>query len=389
VSPLAAAHQLLGLMGMVLLGVAGGYTAVALLASLVWHLRSLRRPREGWRPAVTILKPLCGAEPELLENLRSYCRQDYPEFQMVLGVRDGADRALESVARLRQEFPQLQIEVVIAETQHGSNRKVSNLLNMLPHARHDVLIITDSDTRVRAGYLDSVAAPLSERRIGLVTCLYRCVPAGGLWSRLGAMYINDWYMPSVMLAWLFGHREYVSGQTIALRRETLDAMGGLRAIANHLADDYQLGKAVRGLGQRTVLSHCVVTTVEQQPGGADLMGHELRWMRTLRSLAPAGFRFVFVSFTLPLVLIGYVLASLSAHVGGPTVLAAATLAGRVMLSWLPRLAERRIPLSDLLLLPVRDLLLCWTWSRAFFGSRVRWRGCEFEVDRHGVMRSSL
>lgn len=385
---LIAAHQLLALLGMVLLGLAGGYTAVALLASVVWHLRGLRRPAEGWRPAVTILKPLCGAEPELLENLRSYCRQDYPEFQIVLGVRDGADRALESVERLRQEFPQVQIDVVIAETQHGSNRKVSNLLNMLPHARHDVLIIADSDTRVRAGYLASVAAPLSDGCVGLVTCLYRCIPAGGLWSRFGAMYINDWYMPSVMLAWLFGHREYVSGQTIALRRETLQAIGGLRAIADHLADDYQLGKAVRGLGQRTVLSHCVVTTVEEQPGAAELMSHELRWMRTLRSLAPGGFRFLFVSFSLPLMLIGYAFASLSAPVGGLSVLAAAALAGRMMLSWLPRLAERRIPLSDLLLLPVRDLLLCWTWSRAFSGSRIRWRGCEFEVDRHGVMRSS-
>jgi ceramide glucosyltransferase len=385
---LAGLHPLWTLLGLVLLGVAAGYTGFSLVASLVWHLRSVPRSAERWRPAVTILKPLCGTEPELLENLRSYCRQDYPQFQIVLGVQDASDPALESVAQLRQEYPRLQIDVVIAETQHGANRKISNLLNMLPHARHDILIIADSDTRVRAGYLDSVATPLSDKRIGLVTCLYRCIPARGLWSRLGAMYINDWYMPAVMLAWLFGQREYVSGQTIALRRDTLDAMGGLRPIADYLADDYELGAAVRGLGQRTVLSPFVVTTVEYQPGRSELVDHELRWMRTLRGVAPAGFRFLFLSFTLPLTLIGFALAGMASH-AGVTVIAAATLAGRVLLSCLPRIVERRIPVSDLILLPLRDLLLCWIWLHAFLGSRVRWRGYEFEVDRHGAMRGSV
>jgi ceramide glucosyltransferase len=382
-----AAHQLWALAGLVLLGVAAAYTAVAVLASVVWHLRALRLPTGAWRPAVTILKPLCGAEPELLENLRSYCRQDYPQFQIVFGLRDGSDPAVETIERLRQEFPAVQIDVVIAETQHGSNRKVSNLINMLPRARHEILIIADSDTRVRAGYFDGVTAALREQQVGLVTCLYRCIPGRGLCSRLGAMYINDWYMPSVMLAWLFGHREYVSGQTIALRRQTLDAIGGFRAIANHLADDYQLGEAVRGLGLRTFLSHYVVATVEHQPGTKDLMGHELRWMRTLRALAPAGFRFLFVTFTLPLAAVGCALAAMAPH-AGLSGLVAVTLVGRIILSCLPRLAERRIPASDLLLLPLRDLLLCWMWSHAFLGSRVRWRGREFEVDRHGVMRGS-
>ncbi|EQD43427.1 hopanoid biosynthesis associated glycosyl transferase protein HpnI, partial [mine drainage metagenome] len=151
--------------------------------------------------------------PGLYDNLRSFCRQDFREFQLVFGVSDGNDAALEAVRRLRTEFPTLPIEVVTDARQHGSNCKISNLINMIARARHDVFVMADSDAFVGPDYLSIVTAPLRDEAVGLVTTLYRAVPTQTVYSRLGAMYINEWYMPSVLVAWLFGYQGYVSGQT--------------------------------------------------------------------------------------------------------------------------------------------------------------------------------
>jgi ceramide glucosyltransferase len=361
-------------------------TFCAVLVFRLWHARR-RAPLR--RPPVTVLKPLCGTEPDLYLNRRTFCLQDYPASQIVFGVHDGADPAIAVVRRLMREFPALPMKLVVDDTQHGGNRKISNLINMLPYARHDVLIIADSDTRVRADYLDAVTHPLLDPKVGMVTCIYRCIPSGGIWSRLGSMYINDWYMPSVLLAWLFGHRGYASGQTMALRRDTLEAVGGLQAVANQLADDYRLAESVRRVGQRVVLSQYLLETVQSEPTATDLTDHELRWMRTIRVLAGRSFNLLFVSFTLPLLGIGAALAAAEPRLGWPLIAAVSlTLACRAGLSWVARLGQPRTPLADLWLLPLRDLLLCWIWSRALFTSRVTWRGSEYEVDRQGALRAA-
>jgi ceramide glucosyltransferase len=381
-------HLVAALAGLLMVTVAAIYSALTFCAALTFRLRRTQRGPSLWRPPVTILKPLCGAEPELYRDLRSFCLQDYADYQIVFGVRDATDPATAVVRRLMEEFPALQMELVVNDAQHGSNRKISNLINMLPHARHDLLIIADSDTQVRGGYLDAVTRRLLDPQVGMVTCIYRCIPSGGVWSRLGSMYINDWYMPAVLLAWLFGHRGYASGQTIALRRDTLDAVGGLQPLVDQLADDHRLAESVRCIGQRVVLSEYLLETVQCEPTAADLMDHELRWMRTIRVLAPGSFNLLFVSFTLPLLGVGAALAAWEPRVTVALIaLVSLTLACRLGLSWLARLGQRRLPLVDLWLLPVRDLLLCWTWSRALFTSRVSWRGSEYEVDRQGVLRA--
>src|SRR5580700_4168836 len=222
------------MIGLACLVLAAGYSVLALVAVLAWQLRRATAYSQP-PPPVTLLKPLCGAEPGLYEHLRSFCQQEHPQYQIVFGVRDPADPALEIVQRLVAEFPSLPIDVVINPQQHGSNYKVSNLINMSALARHDVLAMADSDTFVRHDYLTTVTAPLRDHRVGLVTCIYRGVATSRIGARLGAMYINEWYMPSVLLAWLFGYQGYVSGQTLCLRRDTLQAIGGLRGIADHLA----------------------------------------------------------------------------------------------------------------------------------------------------------
>ncbi len=379
-------HPLSAIVGFASLAAAAGYAVLALVAVLVWDRR--RAPSKSLRlPAVTVLKPLCGAEPGLYANLRSFCEQDYPQYQIVFGVRDPADPALAVVERLVTDFPSLPIDVVINPQVHGSNFKVSNLINMIARARHDVLTIADSDACVGSDYLRLVTAPLLDPKVGLVTSVYRDVPTKSIWSHLGAMYINEWYMPSVLLAWLFGYQGYVSGQTMCLRRETLQAIGGLPAIANFLADDHRLGVMVSGLGLRIALSPYVVRAEHHEPSWDSLARHELRWMRTIRILRPRSYCLLFLSFSLPLAIVGMLLSVAQ----GPASMTAwalflTTLLSRLVLHFVPWLRGDRPLLADLWLVPVQDLLMVWVWVRAFFTSRVSWRGSEFDVDADGVMR---
>jgi ceramide glucosyltransferase len=379
-------QALMTVVGFVCLGLAAGYAVVTVVAVLVWRMQ-LRPKTPPAMPPVTVLKPLCGAEPGLHEHLRSFCRQDYPEFQIVFGVRDAGDPACAVVKRLAAEFPSVPIELVINPQIHGSNLKISNLINMLPYARHDVLAMADSDAFVGTDYLATVTAPLLDRDVGLVTSIYRGTPTKGIWSRLGAMYINEWYVPSVLLAWLFGYQGYVSGQTVCLRRDTLHALGGLRVLANHLADDHRLGELVRGLGLRIVLSPYVVDGEHHEPTFSSLTRHELRWMRTIHVLRPRSFRLIFISFSLPLAVLGLIATlSGSSLPAAAWVLFGITLLSRLVLHFVHRLRDDRALVSDLWLLPARDLLICWVWCRSFFTSHVTWRGNEFAVGSDGVMR---
>jgi ceramide glucosyltransferase len=383
---LTVIHVLIGILGIATLALAAAYTLLALVAVLVWGRRKAAAAAFGL-PPVTVLKPLCGAEPGLYENLRTFCLQEYPQFQIVFGISEDTDPALAVVTRLVREFPALAIELVINPQQHGHNRKISSLINMLEHADHDMLVMADSDAFVRPDYLTSVTAPLLDRKVGLVTCLYHGEPTRPVWSRLGAMYINEWYMPSVLLAWLFGHQNYVSGQTLCMRRDTLQAIGGLRGIADHLADDYELGQQVRRLGLRIVLSSYVLKAEHHEPTLQSLVGHELRWMRTLCVLKPRSFRFIFFTFSLPLALLGLLLVipeSYFTTVALP--LFQVTVAARLALHLEHRIRDRRPLFADLWLLPARDLLICWVWCRSFFIYRFTWRGSDFHVGADGIMR---
>jgi ceramide glucosyltransferase len=385
--PVLSIHPLEGIIGFASLAVAAGYAVLALVAVSVWQIRRTAKTPSKL-PPVTVLKPLCGTEPGLYENLRSFCQQDYPEYQIVFGVRDPADPALRVVERLMAELPSVPIDVVIDTRQHGNNHKISSLVNMLSRARHEVLAIADSDAFVGPDYLRTVTASLLDPKVGLVTCVYRGMPTLRIWSRLGAMYINEWYMPSVLLAWLFGHESYVSGQTMCLRRGTLQAIGGLRAIADYLADDYRLGELVRGLGLRIELSPYLLKAEHHEPTLDLLTRHELRWMSTLRVLRPRSFRMIFLTFSLPLATFGLALTALAE----PSLKMAAwalfqiTVAARLALHFAHRLRGERSLFADLWLLPVRDVLICWVWWRSFFTSRLTWRGNEFDVGADGIMR---
>ncbi|MBL6749940.1 MAG: bacteriohopanetetrol glucosamine biosynthesis glycosyltransferase HpnI [Nevskia sp.] len=353
-----------------------GLTASAAVYALLALLAVLRAARPAAAPpgdsaAVTVLKPLCGAEPRLYENLRSFCLQQGVDYQLLFGVRDAQDPAVAVVRRLQAEFPRRDIGLVADPRSHGRNLKVGNLLNMFPHARHDRLVLSDSDIEVPPDYLARVAAPLADPGVGIVTCLYFGRPVGGFWSRLGAQFIDDWFAPSVRLAHLLGSRRFAFGSTIAVRRDTLAAAGGLEALRDLLADDFWLGELTRRLGLRTVLSEVTVRTDVVEASLAELWAHELRWLRTIRSIETIGFALTFPAFTFPVLAAGLLLARSELCAA----LAAAGAAARLVLHYAQRKANSESCLPGGLALTIpRDFLLFAEWAAALAGWQVRWRG---------------
>jgi ceramide glucosyltransferase len=363
----------------VLLIPAWGYLIAAALAVTRFARRALPIPPQP--TAVSVLKPLHGAEKGLYENLRSFVEQDYPALQIVLGVSDPRDGALPAARALIGDLPACDIELVVDPRASGSNRKVANLENMLEVARHDILVLADSDMRVDRGYLAAVTAPLHDPSTGLVTCLYKGVPASGGWSELGAMHINFGFLPGALVAEALGVGGGCFGATIALRRETLERIGGFTRLRDELADDHRLGDEVRTLGLAVMLSPYIVEARVSEPSLAALWRHEVRWARTVRAVAPAGF-----------------IGSLLTHAVAIAVLGAAvtgfglTSSIFLVISCVIRWATARViagalglPPAKLWLLPVRDALSFGVFVASFFGRTVIWRDEAFQVEASGRM----
>jgi ceramide glucosyltransferase len=369
--------------GALLAAMAALYTAIAAL--LLLRRREAAAP-PGERPGVSILKPLCGAEPHLLDCLRSFARLDYAPLQIVFGVREASDPAIGVVQQLRREFPALDVALVVDPVVHGENLKASNLINMLPAARHDVVLISDSDVRVGPGYLDSVVQALARPGVGSVTCLFRGRPGPGLWSRVASMFINDWYFPAILVSQALGDTSFASGVTIALRLQTLERLGGLKVLADHLADDWLLCDHVRRLGLATVLAGFVVQTDVAEAGFAAHASRELRWMRTIRTVAPLGYAFMGVTISLPLALAGLAASAAGGMLSGPVLaLTCLTLVCRVVIH---RVQCRRMGVGlgyDLMLIPLRDGLLLAVWFAGFLGRGITWRGRRYRVRSGGAL----
>jgi ceramide glucosyltransferase len=357
--------------------------ALAMTYSITAWVAVRRQMRStGGRPAsappVTVLKPLCGMEHGLYECLRSFCEQDYPRFQIVFGVSNEHDPAVAVVRRLMRELPGRDLRIAIDARLHGSSPKVSNLINMMQLASHDHLVIADSDVRVTRSYLATVVAPLLDPGVGIVTCVYRGRPRAGIWSLLGSLFIDEWFMPSVCVAAMAGSRAFAFGATIAIRRQVLDDVGGFKSIVNQLADDYRLGELTRGLGFRTVLSEVVVDTLVGERNLSELVDRELRWLRTIRAVRPIGHALSFLTFGMPLAALGSVLAGGAAP---SLTMLGITAAARILLHSTMRRPGSAA--SHVLILPLRDTLTFVLWSWSFVTRTVRWRNKHFRVTQHG------
>jgi len=355
------------------------YLLAEVVAAVSFARRRLPIPPE--RPPISVLKPLHGEEPGLYENLRSFVEQDYPTVQMVLGANNANDGALPVADALIRDIPAAEIALVVGAPVKGSNLKVANLENMLPAARHDILVISDSDMRVDRRYLGAVAAPLHDPSIGLVTCLYKGVSTGGKWSELGALHINFGFLPSALVAAALGIDLGCFGATIALRRDTLCRIGGFVPVRDELADDQRIGEAVRALGLAVVLSRYLVEARVSEPSFAALWRHELRWARTVRTITAAGF----VGSVLTHVV---AIAALGAVATGFGLTASIFLGISLLLRWTTAgviAGALGLAANGLWLLPVRDTLSFAVFVASFFGRAVFWRDQFFQVEPSGRM----
>jgi len=350
----------------------------------MWAVRSFAHsptPRRANCPTATVLKPLHGAEPDLYANLASFCRQDYPApVQIVFGLSDPADPAAAIVRQLIADFPDHDLELAINPRRHGANAKVSNLINMQAAARHEMIVIADSDIVVAPDYLANVAANLGQPGIGFVTCLYRGVGTTGLWSRLAAAGIDYHFLPNALVGLKLGLATPCFGSTIALSKTTLARLGGLQSVADQLADDYELGMAARRAGLDVAIAPFIVTHVCSERSLRELLVHDIRAARTIRTVDPFGFAGLAITYTVPLALIALLL-------GGSTpaasVLALALACRFALQAELHRRFQlgngTKIPWGSVWVGPIRDVLSFVVFVASFFGHGVEWRGHRYGV----------
>lgn len=348
--------------------------------------RFLRRPVQtaAGLPSIAVLKPLHGDEVELNENLASFCAQEYAgTVQMVLGALDPGDPALVVAGRLQHDHPDRDIVVVGDPTVHGTNRKIGNLINMAAHAHGDVIVISDSDVRLPPDGLAKIVAALEQPGVGLIYCLYRGRPTASIWSKLAAMDVNTRLAPSVVVGEALGAHPCL-GPTMALRAECLDKIGGFEYLADFLADDFELGRAVRAAGYRIGCPVMLIDHVFSEGGAREMLVHELRWARTIRLLEPAGYLGSIIIHFAPLALIG---AAVSGFDGGSL----AVMSGLVLFRQAQALILSRLLGFDaklLWLLPLRDLMSFGVFLASIFGDRVEWRGNLLRVRRNGAIAAT-
>jgi ceramide glucosyltransferase len=353
----------------------------------LWSAAAFLRERETgessastWElPPVSILKPLKGADPEMYESFRSHCLQDYPRYEIIFGVSDPEDPAVESVRKLQGEFPDRRIQLVVCPKILGANVKVSNLAQMLTEARYEHIIVNDSDIRVEPDYLRRVVAPLEDVGVGMVTCLYRGVAGATLGSRLEALGISTDFCPSVLAArQLEGGIRFGLGSTLAFRRSELEKIGGFVSFVDYLADDYELGKRIAGLGLTVKLSPVVVETFLPAYSLRDFIAHQLRWARGVRDARSGGYFGLIFTF-------GVLWSLLAVAANRGALWAWGALAGTLLLRFAVAvivgreiLGDRQV-LKDSWLIPLRDLIAFLIWMVSLGGNTVTWRGDRFRL----------
>jgi len=359
-----------------------GYYCLCLWSALRF-LRGQKAADKSVRPtqAVSILKPLRGTDPMMYESFRSHCLQDYSDYEIIFGVSDPNDPAVQLVEQLKAEFPQRAIRLMVCREDLGANTKVSNLAQMVREARCQQLIVNDSDIRVEPDYLRRVLAPLKDAGIGLVTCLYRGVANSTLGSRLEVLGIGTDFAAGVLVAQTVENGiRFGLGSTLAFRRRDLDAIGGFEAIVDYLADDYQIGSRIAALGLRVKLSDVVVETFLPRYTFRGFLDHQLRWARTVRDSRFWGYVGTGLTFGLPWAALALICAK---GAGWAWMLLAGTAVLRIAVAVVVGkfvLRDRQV-VRSLALIPVRDLLALLVWMGSLVGHDVVWRGHRFRLEK--------
>lgn len=365
--------SLIGEAAAVLVGCGAAYNLLAIAGALKFRRR---HALPDHKPAVSILKPVRGRDARFYEAIRSHAVQQYPEFELIFGTADANDPALEDIERLRAEFPRVPVRTVFTQN-NAPNGKVGSLEILAREARHEVLLINDGDILVEPDYLRRVIGMLADPRVGLVTCLYRG-RGSSIASQTEALGIATEFAPSVLVARLLSAGGFALGSTMALRRADLETIGGFAAIREYLADDYQLGARISGLGKHVALSDSVVETNLGAGSWKDVWKHQVRWSRTIRVSRPAGY-------------FGYLVTQatfwcLVAAGCGYWRIAIAGLLVRLIAAFASMTALGDLRAGRVLLVPLRDLFGLGVWAAGMGGREVEWRGLRFQLLPDGRIR---
>ena len=354
----------------------GVYTAIA-------FLRDSPPINREFHPPVTILKPLCGIDQGTYTNLASFCQQNYPQYQIIFGVRSSTDPSIEVIEKLIQQFPEIDINLLVKDQIIGANLKISNLANAVTAAKYDILVIADSDIRVGSEYLKTVIQPLQDEKVGVVTCLYRST-AQGIATILEAICTATDFQPSILVSKQLEGIKFALGSTIVIRKTTLAKIGGFAAVADYLADDYQLGYLPTQIGDKIALSHYIVEHALGHSSLLDSINRQIRWARCIRVSRPWGYKgLVFTFGTISSLLL---LVTSSASIFSWLVLAI-TLLMRLIMAWVIGVKVLNDPVTKKFfwLIPFADIVRFIIWCCGFFGNTIEWRGTKFKLVKDGKL----
>jgi ceramide glucosyltransferase len=351
----------------------------------IWSARSFLRTagkkQPSFTPPVSILKPLRGLDPQMYESFRSHCVQDYPDYEIIFGVSEADDPAAAAVQKLMSEYPGRRIRLVVCPEVLGNNRKVSNLVQMLAHARYDHVLINDSDIYVPRDYLRRVMAPFARRQVGMVTCPYRGIAANTLGSKLESLGISTEFIPGVLVARQIENGiHFALGSTLAMSRLALDSIGGLQPLVDYLADDFQLGLRISQAGYEVVLADVVVETHLPPYTMAGFFQHQLRWARSTRDSRRKGYIGLLLTFALPWAMLAVLLAPQVWWSWSVLALAALLRVAVALQVGLGVVHDRGV-LRYLWLLSLRDVAAFWVWFLSFGENKVHWRGEIFILEK--------
>src|SRR6266852_9071850 len=345
-------------------------------------MRKLSPRDDSFVPPVSILKAVRGVDHDAYENFASYCRLDYPEYELVFTMADRDDPVIPVIDKLRRDFPDTRIAMVTDVPRIGENNKVNSLCRLVKEAKHNLMVMTDSDVRVERDYLREVVAPFADAGVGAVTSFYRSAGGGTLAADLDMLGMCVESVPSALVARrLEGKVQFAFGWTMATTKERLAEIGGWEAMANHHSDDFELGNRIAGKGYRVELMREPVSMNFPKEKFNEFLQHELRWSIGLRNVRPAGYAGMIFTHGLPWV----ILAAVAAAVSGWTTLAASYLLAywilRVGLAYAAGvwgLRDYKIA-PKLWLAPVRDAVSAAVWFAGFFTDKIQWRGLEYRV----------
>lgn len=378
---------------LLLIAIFGTVTStVYLLLVIAGVLRFAKHRREllnapAYTPPVSVLKPVHGSEPNLRENLESFFLQDYPNFELIFCARSEDDAALQIARQLSEKYPVLKVRFVTSGEPPWTNAKLYSLEMMWKQAAHDLLVISDSDVRVSPDYLREIIKPFANPSVGMTTCIFRGLPAGGFWTDLEALGYSVEMTSGVVVADMLEGMKFALGPTMVVRRQCVEALNGFGFMDDYCADDYILGNRVAESGMEVVLSHHSIDHMVFHHSFLSSMRHQVRWMRSTRFSRPKGHLGTVLTYAMPFGVLGLIAGFASGYTKLGITLVAAAFLNRVTQSVLAGyvVAEDRKALALAWLYPVRDLLGAFLWIGSYLSAKIDWRGEEYRLTTNGKM----